>query len=121
LRKLKRKVSSVVAPSQGLKVIHTTGQILQINAGNSICFSGVSADIEELWILERSSSKIEIEYGIVYSSSIARLYQLSGIHSLPSVHVKPVSGPPVMEKKDFKTSPSRYPSGYSADLLDMKR
>lgn len=58
--------------------------------------------------------------GMEYSSPMARLYQLSGMRSLPTVYWKePLS--PVMPKKDMRSALESLPSGYSEDLFDIMR
>jgi len=53
---------------------------------------------------------------MVYSSPMARLDQFAGISSLLGLSSSPVIG-----KEYFRTSLVRTPSGWSADLLAMKR
>lgn len=115
---LEGEAGSIVTLSQRLNIVDSASEILEVNPSKCVCFSGVATDVEELGILKGCGREIEVEVRNSVLIPIARLYQLSGMRSLPSVQVK-LPGSPVIEKNDFMTSPSRYPSGYSSDLLDI--
>jgi len=139
LSRLVRKAGEVVALEESFAVVHAASEVRNVNAGEGVDFAGVAAYGEELRVLESGGSEIGLEErdGVLVTDRtlVPVVRNLLVSRSLRSSQHEvqkyletdrrrtytSASSEPVMEKKDLRTDLERRPSGYSADLLAMKR
>ena len=57
------KAEGVVTLKEGLCVVYTASQVLDIDTGEGVDLAGVTTDIEELGVLKRGLGKVELEEG----------------------------------------------------------